>query len=104
MRRGQQCLSQLLQTRRLFAGLTKDAETPKGQQKHFKGVYVMSNLGQTPAAPQKSRFAAREQVPGSHHRMLAVLEMCFVMHASELLCTLPALWSGHCVDHFPAEL
>ena len=44
------------------SGLTTDPETPKGQQKHLKGVYVMSKLGQAPAAPQKSRFATREQV------------------------------------------
>ena len=51
-------------------GLTTDPETPKGQQKHLKGVYVMSKLGQAPAAPQKSRFAAREQVRDSSAGLL----------------------------------
>ena len=51
------------------SGLTTDPETPKGQQKHLKGVYVMSKLGQAPAAPQKSRFATREQV---RHSMMSL--------------------------------
>lgn len=49
------------------AGLTTDPSTPKGQQKHLSGVYVMQGLPQA-GATQKSRFAAREQV----HRLLAM--------------------------------